>query len=94
MNDISKVGNKVEAAAIIGYDGLVYSLPIPNRHHDIIRVMVQNLGHPKPIDGEQGFVLTDGSFVDRITAKFHAIANNQLLDRASKSDLLFSECMW
>lgn len=88
------IGNKVEMAAIIGEDGEVYSLPRPNRHHNIIYHLVKDMKHSTPIKGEQGFVLTDGTFVDRKTAKLHAIANNQLLERASKSELLFSECIW
>lgn len=88
------IGNKVEMAAIIGEDGKVYSLPRPNRHHNIIFHLAKDLKHSTPIKGEQGFVLTDGTFVDRKTAKLHAIANNQLLETASRSELLFSECMW
>lgn len=88
------IGNRVEMAAIVGHDGKVYSLPRPNRHHNIIFHMAKNLKHKTPISGEQGFVLTDGSFVDRKTAKLHAIANNQLLPGHSKLDILFSECVW
>lgn len=87
-------GNIVEMAAILDYDGKVVSLPRPNRHHNIIHYMAKELGHPCPIAGKQGFVLTDGTFVDRKTAKLYAIANGQLLPRHSKLDILFSECVW
>lgn len=87
-------GNKVEMSAILDYDGKVVSLPRPNRHHNIIHYMAKELGHPCPISGKQGFVLTDGTFVDRKTAKLHAIENKQLIKGHSKLDILFSECVW
>jgi hypothetical protein len=83
----------VVAAAIVGFDGKVYSVPKPGRHHDVIRMMVES-GHPKPITGEQGFLLSDGRFVDRESAKIVAINAGQLLARASHSSDLFSECVW
>lgn len=88
------VGNKVEMAAIIGYDGEVCSLPRPARHHNIIKYMAEVLNHPTPITGEQGFILTDGSFVNRETAKMHAVFNEQLIEGHSRLDILFSECIW
>lgn len=88
------VSNKIECAAIMGFDGKVYSMPRPNRHHNIIAYMARDLGHPTPISGKQGFVTTDGEFVDRRKAKLIAIENNQLIPGHSQLDILFSECMW
>jgi hypothetical protein len=85
--------NIIVDCAAIKQDGKVWSIKRPARHHDIIRLMIKN-GLPKPIKGEQGFVLSNGLFVDRITAKRIASNANQLLPRASKSTLLFSEDMW
>jgi hypothetical protein len=84
----------VEKAAIKSeVDGKVFSLDRPARHHDVIKMMVE-LGYPKPIRGEQGFVLSNGRFTHRIAAKAVAIRANQLLERASKSRRLTSEDVW
>lgn len=84
---------RVVAAAIIGHDGVPYSLPAPARHHDVIGHMVA-LGHPTPIKGEQGFMLSDGSFADRRRALGNAVVNDQLLPGAGKRRWLFSEDVW
>jgi len=46
-------GKKVVRAAIIGEDGIVYSMPKPNRHHNIIHYLESELRHKKPISGKQ-----------------------------------------
>jgi hypothetical protein len=51
-------------------------------------------GKPTPIKGEQGFILSDGLWVDRETAKKVAIEAEQLLPRAVNSKYLFSEDVW
>jgi len=83
----------VVAVAIEDRDGRVYQLPKPNRHHNVIKLMV-NDGCKTPIIGEQGFILSNGRFANRIEAKFVAINADQLLERASKTHRLFSECVW
>lgn len=85
---------RVVAAAIIGYDGKPYSLPPPARHHDCIAYMHFELGHPRPISGVQGFMLSDGRFARRKAARIVAKRANQLLERASKGDTLYSEDVW
>jgi hypothetical protein len=74
-------------------DGKIHALPKPARHPNVIKMMVQ-LGYPTPILGEQGFITSDGVFVNRLEAKVIAKAANQLLPRASKLDQLFSEDVW
>lgn len=91
---VKKHDPKIAAAAICGYDGQVYSLPPPNRHHNIISFMHYTLGHPRPIKGPQGFVLEDGRFVDRIEGKEIAIRHNQILPGEGYRRQLFSEDMW
>lgn len=83
----------VVAAAIIGHDGAPYHLPQPARHHNVIRHMVA-LGHPTPIRGQQGFMLDDGTFVNRIKARLIAKEAGQLLPRDCKLKELFSEDVW
>ncbi len=85
---------KVTAAAIRStVSGKVYHLPIPNRHHNIIAHMVE-CGEPTPISGPQGFILSDGSFVDRFTALKVAEEAGQIVEKHPCYDRLFSEDMW
>ena len=92
--DTSIDGGKIVGVAIISHDGKVISLPKPNRHHNVIKLMACDLGHPTPIKGKQGFVNESGVFLDRIEAKKVAIKHNQLLERASNLQELFSEDLW
>lgn len=63
------------AAAIRTADGLIHTLPAPHRHHHIIHAMhiAKGTGRVSPSDivearGEQGFLLSDGNFADRVVA--------------------------
>ncbi len=83
----------VVGVAIKDHTGRIYQLPKPNRHHHVIKVMAED-GCKTPITGEQGFILSDGRFSNRVNAKFVAEKAGQLLDRASNGYKLFSECVW
>ena len=87
---------RVVAAAIIGKDGKVYSLPAPARHHHVGQHMVRECGHPTPFPGgkAQGFLMSDGSFASREHAKGCAEYHGQLLTTAGKCRELFSEDVW
>ena len=81
----------IKAAAIRNKEtGVVWSLPVPARHHDLIWVCTEW----DQSKFEQGFLTDDNRYVDRIEAKQIAIANNQLLPRAGNLDALFSEDVW
>lgn len=55
--------------AAINYRGTVYSLPRPNRHHDIINHIAQQPGFIPPVkQDEQGFLTECGHFVRRKAA--------------------------
>ena len=71
----------------------VYSLVAPRRHCDVMEFMLEE-GFETPIKGTQGFVLHDGTFVDRVQAKTIAEEAEQLLERASDLPELFSEDIW
>jgi hypothetical protein len=69
----------------IELNGLVFRLPPPNRHHDVIKALSE-LGLPWPIQGLQGFVDAHGVFLDRLAA-----------GRAcgfEEGEPLFSEDLW
>lgn len=88
-------------AAAIKESGMVCSVPRPGRHHDVIRAMARS-GIPIPINGEQGFLLSNGRFVGREHAMKIAIFADQLkppvgpdgvpFKRSAKE--LFSEDLW
>lgn len=81
------------ARAAIKLDGIVFSVPPPKRHHDVIRLIV-DMGGETPVSGEQGFVLSDGSFVDRYEAYKVAKRANQLISRSGSGPKLYSEDVW
>jgi hypothetical protein len=65
--------------------GTVWSAPRPARHI----VFGENYG-----DIVQGFVLDDGSFVDRVEGLAIAKANGQMIRKTQPEDRLFSEDLW
>jgi hypothetical protein len=75
------------------YNGKLYSLPKPNRHHHIIHQIHLDTGDTDII-GDQGFLDDKGNFLDRATALVHARACNQLNDRPLWDDWLYSENVW
>ncbi len=93
----------VAAAIVQGWT--VYALPAPKRHHDIIRYLVEVVGLQPPIRGGQGFLLSDGTFADRVRAMQVACEANQVskeiqaVYEAKNGNLgdgaiLFSEDLW
>ncbi len=77
----------------IQYNGNTYSLPKPNRHHHVIR-MIGGISGPH----KEGFLDTEGRFLNRTTAMQVAIAYKQLKRRPGKEFYqgpeLFSEDLW
>jgi len=78
---------------------VIYQLPEPNRHHHVVGVMAE-LGATSAITsgiviavGIQGFVLDDGTFLDRIEAADYAIKCGQI-ERLQWPPNLYSEDLW
>ena len=87
--------NRIIGVAIIGFDGEMVSLPEPNRHPNVIHKMAMELGHPKPIKGDQGFIDNNGVFMSREEAFILANENGQILDKSKlRGKILFSEDLW
>lgn len=84
----------ITSAAIMGHDLIVYSLPPPNRHHDIIRYMVETFKHPTPIMGEQGFIADYTLFVNRKDALDIAKKSGQILPGKGIHRELYTEDLW
>lgn len=79
----------------IRYDGHVYSLPRPNRHHHVIRLIASENGVGIQGSDEQGFVTNTGRFVGRVVGLQVALAANQVLDVSNvRAGRLYSEDLW
>lgn len=83
---------KVVRAAIVDDFGGVHSVPIPGRHHNIIKQM-REAGYIGSVR-QQGFLLNDGQFMNRDDAKLVAIKANQLKNGDTISATLTSEDLW
>jgi len=83
---------RIVRAAIREQFGGIHSVPIPGRHHDIIRNM-REAGYVGSVY-EKGFMLSDGQFVTRKAAKILAVKNGQLKTGVTNLVTLTSEDLW
>lgn len=56
---------KVVAVACLDKNSKVWSLPKPARHHNVLHLMFSKKVQEKDSSDSQGFLLNDGSYVDR-----------------------------
>lgn len=78
--------------AIITKDGIVHSLPKPNRHHNILNLL-NDIGYSWPITGEQGFLTDTGIYLNRLDGAALALKNGQV-KKLNSPPKLFSEDLW
>ena len=78
-------------AAAIRQDGKVWTLPQPNRHHNVIRLIIEQTGNM--VTGEQGFVDHEGQFLSQEEARDEALKCKQLT-QPRHATKLFSEDLW
>ena len=78
--------------AAIRYRGEVYDLPRPARHHDVIRVIACQF-RERSVFGEQGFLTSDGEFLNRRDAAAYALRVGQV-EILQWPPLLYSEDLW
>lgn len=81
----------------IRFQGVTYSLPAPNRHHDVIRHIVETTGvsHVDSHGDDQGFLDEGGRYLRRTQALHSAQLNNQLKSGIKiRMNMLFSEDIW
>lgn len=87
----------VVCAAIRLDTGLVLSAPRPARHHHLGAAWCFSSGR-SPEDNrprhESGFLLDDGTFVDRREAAETALAAGQIAEFRNGNPFLFSEDIW
>lgn len=81
---------KIISCAVTDYDGIIYSLPAPARHHHILNT------HGGLAGCAQGFLTSEGKFVARDEAWRIAEAAKQIVRRGFGRDgeWLFSENLW
>lgn len=82
---------KIKAAAILQEDGSIYSLPKPHRHPDIIIDMASK---GLRYGGQQGFILDNGEFVNRVEALKIAKAADQVIRKDDLTNQLYTEDLW
>lgn len=81
----------------IRFLGRVWALPAPNRHHDVIRHIVQQTGisHVDAYEDDQGFLDANGRYLRRKPALARALLLGQVKDPAQvRAERLFSEDLW
>jgi hypothetical protein len=89
----SSVEHITEAAVI--YECVTYSLPPPNRHHNLIHMLYEKMGKRMMIVCDsQGFMTSEGRYVGRKEALVIAKKANQLLPRHQHETELFSESIF
>lgn len=96
MTEIKPDQERIIRAAV-RWRGGVWSLPKPKRHGDIGMLMFEMFGHNTPgMDGEQGFMTSQGRFVDRKIGRRIAVASGQYGDGEGPPhpEQLFSEDLW
>ena len=73
----------------------IYALPRPYRHHHVVQT-VNSLLPEKVKAIQQGFMNSDGWFLDRVTARQVTHLNKQKLGKDGYTHWfrLFSECIW
>lgn len=82
----------------VKFDGITYALPKPNRHHHVLRMLFEQLGHGINGPHSEGFLDETGHYMNRRNAFDHATRNGQVLPRTKpgcyQGDELFSEDLW
>lgn len=84
----------------IKFEGKVFALERPNRHHNVLRMIYELYGRRGDSGGPgaQGFVDEKGNFLTRQEAWKVAEANNQIVNRCggdtSNGGTLYSENLW
>lgn len=82
-------------AAAIRLEGRVWSVPQPGRHHDVIRLIYEETGNRVPGTAIQGFLTSEGEFVNRYQAhRIVELAGQPCKRRVSYGSELYSEDVW
>lgn len=84
-------------AVALRFQGKIYSLPKPNRHHHIVELILKETGVAS-VDTDledEGFLDENKRFYNRKQGLYHARKNNQIKDESKvRCNLLTSEDIW
>ena len=80
-------------AAAVRYGDIICMVEKPGRHHNVLH-RTYELSKGQMMHGEQGFVTSDGRFVDREEGCIIAKLANQIVEKHGPPCCLFSEDMW
>jgi hypothetical protein len=72
---------------------IIISAPPPARHHNLFAIIYNQKDDEVP-EEEQGFLLSDGTFADRVKAAIVAQVSGQLTKPMIAYPWLFSEDLW
>lgn len=80
----------------VSYSGRIWALPAPNRHLDVVRHIIEQTGSGLYGPHSEGFLTEDGTYLDRLTARWIAASSGQFKRAAggTQSPELFSEDLW
>jgi hypothetical protein len=94
---VSAADDELEVvAAAVRSCNLVFTMPRPARHHHILHAMSRDFKLDAILHGlpdNQGFLLSDGTFADRIRAATVALASGQI-EQLNWPPELYSEDLW
>ena len=80
----------------IRFQKKIWSLPKPNRHHDVMRDIILKTGVESvdvPLEDE-GFLDEHGRYYNRKQALIHAELNGQVKTATVRTSMLTSEDLW
>jgi hypothetical protein len=86
------INNAKIVAAAVQFNGVIFTIPKPARHHNIVHAMFY-MGLPKLAQQEQGFLLDSGQYINRKDAAILALANGQVAELEAPP-YLYSEDLW
>lgn len=90
------MASRIVSAAVL-HNGIIHSMPRPNRHHNIVHAMNgerEANGLLLLAYGEQGFLDADGRFLTRPEAAKRAMECDQLTKPLIAPPNLYSEDLW
>ncbi len=72
----------------------IFSLPKPNRHHHIIKVLIESLKFEPPIKGEHGFLIDGLTFINNRDAVKYVLEESKQCEKLISSIVVTSEDLW
>lgn len=94
VKDLEGMQERIIGAAIRHPDGLIYGVGYGGRHHHCIRYMGSVGKAGLSMTHDQGFMTTEGRYVDRTEGLWIARAAGQIIRKTNPPTKLFSEDLW